>query len=76
MSINNIDNNGEIQEPVLPFESMASDAELIELFESVRDKVIKSLESNNFSKNMIKHVNGFSKNNYTCGYYQENGIYN
>ena len=25
---------------------------------------------------MIKHVNGFSKNNYTCSYYQEEGIYN
>ena len=44
MSINNIDNNGEIQEPVLPFESMASDAELIEIFESVKDKVIKSMK--------------------------------
>ena len=25
---------------------------------------------------MLKHVNGFSKDNYTCGYYQENSIHN
>ena len=25
---------------------------------------------------MIKHVNGFSKNNYTCSYYQEEGLFN
>ena len=25
---------------------------------------------------MIKHVNGFSKDNYTCGYFQENSILN
>ena len=25
---------------------------------------------------MIKHVNGFSKDNFTCGYYQENSILN
>ena len=74
---NNIhDNNGEIEDPVLPFETVISDAVLIEMFETAKDKVIKSLESNNFSENMIKHVNGFSKNNYTCGYYQENGLYN
>ena len=74
---NNIhDNNGEIEDPVLPFETVISDAVLIEMFETAKDKVIKSLESNHFSENMIKHVNGFSKNNYTCGYYQENGLYN
>ena len=76
MAINIHDNNGEIEDPVLPFETVISDAVLIEMFETAKDKVIKSLESNNFSKNMIKHVNGFSKNNYTCGYYQENGLYN
>ena len=42
MAVNNIDNNGEIQEPVLPFESLTSDAELIEILESVKDKVIKT----------------------------------
>ena len=74
---NNIhDNNGEIEDPVLPFETVISDAVLIEMFETAKDKVIKSLESNHFSENMIKHVNEFSKNNYTCGYYQENGLYN
>ena len=25
---------------------------------------------------MIKHVNGFSKNNYTCGYYEEDSAFN
>ena len=34
-------------------------------------RVLEKLESNNFSKNMKKLVNGFSKNNYTCTYYTE-----
>ena len=69
---NNIhDNNGEIEDPVLPFQTVISDAVLIEMFETAKDKVIKSLESNHFSENMIKHVNGFSKNNHTCGYYKK-----
>ena len=65
MATNIHDNNDEIEDPVLPFETVISDAVLIEMFETAKDKVIKSLESNKFSKNMIKHVNGFSKNNYT-----------
>ena len=69
-------NSNRIEEPVLPFQTIESDARLAEIFESVKDKVINSLEANNFSKNMINHVNGFSQNNYTCGYYQENGTDN
>ena len=72
-----IDNDSDrTEEPVLPFQTIESDARLAEIFESVKDKIISSLEANNFSKNMINHVNGFSQNNYTCGYYQENGLYN
>ena len=37
---NNIhDNNGEIEDPVLPFETVISDAVLIEMFERAKDKV-------------------------------------
>ena len=61
---------------MLPFQNIESDARLAEIFQSVKDKIITSLEANNFSKNMINHVNGFSQNNYTCGYYQENGMDN
>ena len=50
MAINIHDNNDEIEDPVLPFETVISDAVLIEMFETAKDKVIKSLESNNFSK--------------------------
>ena len=46
MAINIHDNNGEIEDPVLPFESVISDAVPIEMFETAKNKVIKSLESN------------------------------
>ena len=59
----------------LPFHS-CSPFSLSQLFQSGKSRVIESLESNNFSKNMIKHVNGFSKNNYTCGYYEEDSAFN
>ena len=59
----------------LPFHSCSPFA-LSQLFQSGKNRVIETLESNNFSKNMIKHVNGFSKNNYTCGYYEEDSVFN
>merc|ERR1712179_303068 len=43
-------------------------------FESTKTRITEKLKLNNFSMNMIKHVNGFSKNNYTCSYYQEEGL--
>ena len=59
----------------LPFHS-CSQFSLSQLFQTGKSKVIESLEANNFSKNMIKHVNGFSKNNYTCGYFEEDSAFN
>ena len=60
---------------VLPFHSCSPFA-LSQLFQTDKSKVIEKLEANNFSKNMIKHVNGFSKNNYTCGYFDDVSINN
>ena len=45
-----------------------------QLSQSRKSKFLDSLESNNFSKNMIKLVNGFSKNNYTCSFFMEEGL--
>ena len=59
----------------LPFENCNSFM-ISQLFQSKKSMVLESLEANNFSKNIIKLVNGFSKNNYTCGYYQEESINN
>ena len=59
----------------LPFHSLTSDQTAL-LFQSNKDKVFEILENNGFHRNMLKHVNGFSKDNYTCGYYQENSILN
>ena len=47
-----------------------------QLFKSNKDKMLEKLEGNNFSKNMIEHMNEISKHNYTCGYYDEEGINN
>ena len=33
--------------------------------------MLTRLKDNNFNKEMIQYVNGFSKNNYTCDYYSE-----
>ena len=60
---------------LLPFHS-CSIFTLTQLFQTNKNRVIEKLESNNFSKNMIKHVNGLSKNNYTCGYFDEDSIFN
>ena len=59
----------------LPFHGL-SPYQIIILFQTAKDHLFEKLANNNFSSNMIKHVNGFSNNNYTCGYYQENGIQN
>ena len=44
----------------LPFH-LVSPFALSQLFQTSKDKVLEKLENNNFAKNMIKHVNGFSK---------------
>ena len=36
--------------------------------------VIQKLENNNFSKEMIKHISKFTKENYSCKYYDKNNI--
>ena len=58
----------------LPFHS-CSPFSLSQLFQTGKSKVIETLEANNFSKNMIKHVNGFSKNNFTCGYFEDDSAF-
>ena len=59
---------------LLPFH-LCSPFTLTQLVQSRKSKVLETLESNNFSKNMRKHVNGFSKNNYTCSYFDEENIH-
>ena len=59
----------------LPFHTFSPN-QIIELFQSKKYDIFEILERNNFSKNMLKHVNGFSKDNFTCGYYQETSFFN
>ena len=40
-------------------------------FLTVKNKMLNRFKDNNFNKEMIQYVNGFSKNNYTCDYYSE-----
>ena len=47
-----------------------------QLFLSDKNEVLNKLKANNFTKNMIKHVNGFSKNNYTCNFYDKTSFHN
>ena len=59
----------------LPFDNCTSH-QIIELYQSNKENIFEMLENNEFSRNMLKLVNGFTKDNYTCGYYQENSILN
>ena len=70
-----MDNSTDNLHKELPFRK-SSRSQIIQLFQSEKDDLFEKLANNNFSRNMLKHVNGFSKNNYTCGYYQENSIQN
>ena len=70
-----MDNSTDNLHKELPFRN-SSRSQIIQLFQSEKDDPFEKLANNNFSRNMLKHVNGFSKNNYTCGYYQENSIQN
>ena len=47
---------------------------ITEMFETPKNCILERLKNNSFSENMIKLVNGFSKENYTCSYYQEESI--
>ena len=60
---------------VLPFYN-CSPFSISQLTQSRKNRFLEKLESNNFSKNMIKLVNGFSKNNYTCNYFMEESVNN
>ena len=59
----------------LPFQNLTPFS-LSQSLQSNKDKLFDSLESNNFNKNCIKLVNGFSKDNYTCGFYDETSFDN
>ena len=59
----------------LPFHS-CSFFTISQLFKSNKDKMLEKMENNNFSKNMLQHINNISKDNYTCGYFDEEGINN
>ena len=43
---------------------------ITEMFETPKNCILERLKNNSFSESMIKLVNGFSKDNYTCSYYQ------
>ena len=44
------------------------------LFQSSKNSLLEKLENNNFTKEMIEHVNEISKDNYTCKYYDAYNI--
>ena len=58
----------------LPF-FLLSPFTLSQFFQTGKSEVLENLKGNNFSKSMIKHVNGFSKNNFTCNYFEEESIH-
>ena len=59
----------------LPFHGFCPH-QIIKLFQSNKGILFEALENNNFSKNMRNCCNGFSRDNFTCGYFQEDSIYN
>ena len=59
----------------LPFHNCSFFA-ISQLFLTPKEKVLEKLANNDFSNNMIKHANSISNNNYTCNYYDEEGIHN
>ena len=54
----------------LPFYS-CSDYYVSYEFLTIKNKMLIRFKDNDFSKEMIQYVNGFSKNNYTCDYFTE-----
>ena len=59
----------------LPFHA-CSFFTISQMFRSNKDKMLDKLEDNNFKKNMLEHMSNISKDNYTCGYFDEQGIHN
>ena len=59
----------------LPFFGCTSN-QLINLLKTTKEDILQLLENNDFSRNMLQHVNGFSKDNYTCGYFLDNSLRN
>ena len=57
----------------LPFHEYSYNT-ITEMFETPKNILLERLKNNSFSENMIKLVNGFSKDNYTCNYYHEESI--
>ena len=57
----------------LPFFNCSNFA-ISQLFQTPKNNLLDILKNNSFSENMIKLVNGFSKDNYTCNYYHEASI--
>ena len=43
-------------------------------YQSGKNRLIEKLENNNFSKEMFKNINKFTKDNYSCKYYDKNNI--
>ena len=45
-----------------------------QLFQTGKNQFIDKLENNNFTKEMLKHINEISEDNYSCKYYDENNF--
>ena len=43
-------------------------------FQTSKNHFLEKLENNNFTKEMLKHINKLSKDNYKCKYYDSNNI--
>ena len=57
----------------LPFFN-CSNFVISQFFQTPKNNLLELLENKSFSQNMIKLVNGFTKDNYTCNYYQGGSI--
>ena len=47
-----------------------------QLFKSNKNNMLEKLENNNFSKTTIDMMYNIPKDNYTCGYFDEQGLHN
>ena len=57
----------------LPFKE-CSPFTISQQFITSRNQFIEKLENNQFTKEMLKHANDISKDNYKCKYYDESNI--
>ena len=60
---------------VLPFSDIR-DIDISDLYLGNKHDILEERGNTNFRKNMLKLVNGFSRNNYTCSYYLVDSINN